>query len=99
MPKSQTLELQSRVVAFLNLDFSSLLIHYKEMKESEMQKRLLKTLEQKDLHQLELPFVLDREESGSPFPYVMSDIAPNPSSFHQKDFLMKNSLKLNEKKD
>ena len=81
------------------LIFSSVLIHHKEMKEEEMQKRLLEALENKDLDQLELPFILDREENPSPFPYLMSDVEPHPSTFQRKDFLMRNSLKLKEKKD
>jgi hypothetical protein len=84
---------------FLNLDFSSLLIHHKDMKEKEMEKFLLEILDQEGLNQLESPFILDREETDSPFPYVMSDIEPDQSTFHQKDFLMHNSLKLNDKKD
>ena len=83
----------------MNLDFSSLLIHHKDMKEKEMEKFFLETLDQEDLNQLELPFLLDREETDSPFPYVISDSEPDQSIFHQKDFLMHNSLKLNDKKD
>ena len=83
----------------MDLDFSSVLIHHKEMKEEEMQKRLIQALENKDLDQLELPFILDREETPSPFSYLMSDVEPNPSTFQRKDFLMRNSLKLKEKKD
>ena len=82
----------------MHLDFSGVLIHHKEMKEEEMQKRLLEALEDKDLDQLELSFV-DREETPSPFPYLMSEVEPHPTTFHQKDFLMRNSLKLKEKKD
>ena len=83
----------------MHLDFSGVLIHHKEMKEEEMQKRLLEALEDKDLDQLELPFILDREETHSPFPYLMSDDDPHSIPFHRKDFLMRNSLKLKEKKD
>ena len=64
-----------------------------------MEKFFLETLDQEDLNQSELPFLLDREETDSPFPYVMSDVEPDQSTFHPKDFLMHNSLKLNDKKD
>jgi len=69
------------------------------MKEKEMEKFFLETLDQEDLNQLELSFLLDREETDSPFPYVISDSGPDQSTFHQKDFLMHNSLKINDKKD
>ena len=83
----------------MNLDFSSLLIHHKDMKEKEMEIFFLETLDQEDLNQSELPFLLDREETDSPFSYVMSDVEPDQSTLHQKDFLMHNSLKINDKKD
>ena len=42
-----------------------------------MEKFFLETLDQEDLNQLELPFILDREETDSTFPYVMSDVEPD----------------------
>ena len=43
----------------MNLDFSILLIHHKDMKENEMEKLLLEILDQEDINQLKFPFIAD----------------------------------------
>lgn len=83
----------------MNLDFSILLIHHKDMKENEMEKLFLEILDQEDINQLKFPFILDREETNSPFPSVISDFETDQSHLLQKDFLMHNSLTIKDKKD
>lgn len=69
------------------------------MEENEIEKLPLEILDQEDIDQLEFSFILDREETNSPFPYLMSAIEIDQSTLHQKDFLMRNSLKIKDKKD
>jgi hypothetical protein len=58
------------------------------MTEKEMQKCLQEALEQENFNQLNLPFILDREDNDNPpFPFVMSDVEKEPSSSSQEDFL------------
>ena len=66
------------------------------MTEEEIQKSLDEALEQEDLGQLRFPFILDRSDDGSIFPYLMSDVETDPKTFCQKDFL---THKINQIKD
>jgi len=69
------------------------------MKKNKMEKPFTDIPDQEDLNQLELHFLLDREENDSPSPSVISDVKPDQSTFLQKDFLMHNSLNIKDKKD
>ena len=64
-----------------------------------MEKPFTDMLDQEDINQLELPFILYRKETNSPFRSVMSDFETDQSLLLQKDFLMHNSLTIKDKKD
>ncbi|MGE0198866.1 MAG: hypothetical protein AB7H48_08065 [Parachlamydiales bacterium] len=69
------------------------------MKENEMEKPFTDILDQEDINQLKLLFILDGEETNSPFSSVISDVETDQSLLLQKDFLMHNSLNIKDKKD
>lgn len=64
-----------------------------------MEKPFTDILDQEDINQLKLLFILDGEETNSPFSSVISDVETDQSLLLQKDFLMHNSLNIKDKKD
>lgn len=64
-----------------------------------MKKPFTDILDQEDIDQLKLLFILDGEETNSPFSSVISDVETDQSLLLQKDFLMHNSLTIKDKKD